>query len=132
VAPHALGRFFDAVVQPFAQPASLFRRDLFRALGGFDSHYRLVADFDFYRRAWQAGHRFARVGYPSVAAFRIHAGQLHTKEGAADRLEKQRLRAARVPMRRRILYAWDAVSWKAANAPNVLMRLMRGAGVRAS
>ena len=56
---------------------------MFESLGGFHEQWRFVGDADFWLRGLLRGHRFARVAYPSLAAFRMHAGQLSQRTGLA-------------------------------------------------
>ena len=58
-----------------AQPSTLWTRQLFETLGGFDSTYRYAGDTDFFLRAAAIGARFARVD-EVVCVERHRAGSL--------------------------------------------------------
>lgn len=53
-------------------PGAFFRREVVQALGGRDTGFRYVADFDFWLRAGMLG-PFARIPRP-LATFRAHPG----------------------------------------------------------
>jgi hypothetical protein len=62
-------------ISPLNQQGMLFRRDVVRELGEFNTKYRICADLDFWARALAAGHRFRY--YPvEVGRFRIRRGQI--------------------------------------------------------
>ncbi len=65
----------------WVQPEVFYRRALWERVGGFDIHYHLAFDYDFWVRCFLAG---AKVAYlpESLAQFRRHADQ---KSVAADR-----------------------------------------------
>ena len=119
----ALGSLLRSMVLPFAQPAAVFTREVFEALNGFDDRYRYGADFDFFCRAWLAGHRFTRVRMP-VAAFRLSPGQLSSRERGPI-LEERDAVKRRLNLRPRPLDRWMSMKWRAANVPNYAGRLLR-------
>jgi glycosyltransferase involved in cell wall biosynthesis len=116
---------------PFAQPAAVFRREVFERLHGFDDRFRHIADYDFYARAAAAGFRLGKVPAPPVAAFRILATQLSTvQEGLVDEEKRRRRRQCgriRYPAR----VGLSAI-WKARNAANTLAWIARSWRRRAS
>lgn len=59
------------------QPASFVRRRLFARLGGFDTQYRIAADYDFFQRAFCAGVRIRHVPSLLVA---MRDGGLHRQQ----------------------------------------------------
>lgn len=72
-------RFIPALlregISPLNQQGMLFRREVVRELGEFNTKYRICADLDFWARALAAGHRFRY--YPTeVGRFRIRRGQI--------------------------------------------------------
>jgi glycosyltransferase involved in cell wall biosynthesis len=71
----------------FPQPAAIYRKRIYTSVDGFDENYRLIGDFDFYRRVYYLGAKFVRLGEPPVVAFRVHAGSLSSKERDAARSE---------------------------------------------
>lgn len=118
------GPLLAAGVMPLAQPGTLFRRELFDELGGFDERFRGAGDLDFFQRAAAAGRRFGFVN-AWVAEFRVHAGQI-SKQRELMQHESRLLfrRAAERP-------EWRAASrrarwrFRAANLPAYLGRLRR-------
>lgn len=67
---------YRAGYSPLLQQGAIFRRSVFLALQGFRENFRLVSDADFWWRALDAGVIFKRTRHPTVAAFRLHPGQL--------------------------------------------------------
>jgi glycosyltransferase involved in cell wall biosynthesis len=49
-------------INPIIDPSSMFRRDVFEDLGGYDSKWKLVPDFDLWMRAILKGYEFANIG----------------------------------------------------------------------
>ena len=58
---------------------SVFRRQVFDRIGGFDEHFRTNEDYDFWIRAALAGFRFARNPAP-LGRYRRHASSLSASE----------------------------------------------------
>lgn len=87
-----LGPLVAAGVVPLAQPGTVFRREMFEALGGFEASMRAAGDLEFFLRAWRAGWRFEFVE-ACVAEFRVHAAQL-SQQAALVAEEKRRCVAA--------------------------------------
>lgn len=75
-APQDLLTLYCAGYSPLLQQGTLFRRSLYERMGGFDESFHLVGDADFWWRCVEAGARFTEQPGPSVAGFRLHAGQL--------------------------------------------------------
>lgn len=69
---------------PFTQQGTLIARELWERLQGFDVHWRLAADFDFWCRAAVAGASFHRVA-ATVASFRLHPNQLSADQESVRR-----------------------------------------------
>lgn len=61
-------------IMPFTQQGMIAAREVWEALGGFDSSYRLAGDLDFWVRAWKAGFEF-RFYDLWVGDWRLRAGQ---------------------------------------------------------
>ncbi len=120
--PGIVRRQLAAGTMPFMQPAAVFRREVFEALGGFDERCTHIADYDFYARAAAAGFRFARTGGRAVAAFRVHDRQMSTVQKAVADREKaiRRLECGRYRKFERM--GWS-VLWKVRNAANMLAPL---------
>lgn len=49
-------------INPIIDPASMFRRDVFDKLGGYDDKWKLVPDFNLWARAMLKGYQFANIG----------------------------------------------------------------------
>jgi len=62
---------------------TVFRRTLYKALQGFDTHFRLAGDFDFFIRAVLKDFRITQLKFPTIAAFRLHQNQLSQKHTSA-------------------------------------------------
>lgn len=81
----AVVKLYRAGYSPMLQQGTLFRVSLYQELGGFDEQYKYVSDADFWFRALRSGAIVYRYPKLSVAAFRIHQGQI------TQRLKKQML-----------------------------------------
>lgn len=68
--------FLKHYYNPFPQQGTLFRRELFDRLGGFDANFRYSADYDFWCRAGEMGAHFHKHVGPSHAGFRLLPTQL--------------------------------------------------------
>lgn len=73
-----LGPLFATGIIPLAQPGTLFRREMFESLGGFDTDWKAAGDMEFFMRALRAGWRFEFVD-SCVAEFRVHPAQISRK-----------------------------------------------------
>ncbi len=85
--PSRLLRLYKSACSPLLQQGTIFRRAMFESLGGFDERWHFVGDADFWLRGLLAGLRFVRVVHPSVAAFRMHAGQLSRQHAGEMKAE---------------------------------------------
>ena len=68
----------------FAQPAAIFRGDIFQNLNGFKEQYSLTADLDFFLRAALEKFKFGYLIGPPVACFRVSSGQLSQNHSEMD------------------------------------------------
>ncbi len=84
-----IGPLLAGGIIPLAQPGTLFRRELFTSLEGFDSQWRAAGDMDFFMRALRAGWSFGFVD-AVVAEFRVHPAQI-SQQAAMVELERDRL-----------------------------------------
>jgi hypothetical protein len=75
-------------ISPLMQQGMIFRRGVVARLGGFDLHYRLCADLDFWLRAYAGGARF-RAHRLDVAQFRLRRGQLSGDTVVTEREQGQ-------------------------------------------
>jgi len=85
---------FENAVRWFAcmpGPAAILRREVYEKLGGRDTNFRYVGDFDFYLRAGLLG-QFARVP-ATVAAYRWHSTS--ATQGRNKIVAEEHLRLAR-------------------------------------
>jgi glycosyltransferase involved in cell wall biosynthesis len=124
-APGRLKRLFEAGCSPLLQQGTIFRREVFDALGGFNAALRYVGDADFWWRALDAGFRFRRSPCPTVAGFRLHERQLSQVHAAAMKAEHEAL----VKTRRGgagwcQLSPW-VLSYRLANAGRYVVRALR-------
>lgn len=118
---------YRAGMSPLLQQGTVFRREVFRRLRGFDTRWQLVADADFWFRAAEQGFRFQRTTAASVAAFRMHplqAGRL--------RADESRREHATMIASHRACGAWPGMAaawaWRAGNWRSYLRRLSRIGG----
>jgi glycosyltransferase involved in cell wall biosynthesis len=86
---------------------SVFRRDVYDTIGGFDESKATNEDYDYWIRATHAGFRFLRNDTP-LAQYRWHADSLSANErrmlrGILVVLEKHRSRIAECPEERAVL-----------------------------
>jgi len=91
---HDLGPLLAAGRVPLAQPGTVFRREVFARLGGFDESLRAAGDLDFFRRALTAGFRFGFID-ARVAEFRVHGGQISQQAETRHRETAALVAAAR-------------------------------------
>lgn len=123
--PADLLPLYQAGYSPLLQQGTLFRRQVFDSLDGFDESYRFVGDADFWWQALEAGKRFRRCTYPPVAAFRLHGGQLSQRHAGPMRDEHQHMVAAHGGQRR-TLRSWLALCrFRGRNLPSYVVRCLR-------
>jgi GT2 family glycosyltransferase len=106
------------------QPGSLFRSESLRELGGFDENYKYSSDFDLFVRAMTHSLRFARLGRPPIAAFRLSPSQLSRtcwKEMGAER----RSIVNRLHSERRWTDGLAHYAWQLSNTVNYGVRWLR-------
>ena len=65
-------------INPIIDPASMFRRDIFEKLGGYDDKWKLVPDFNLWIRAILEGYEFANIG-DFLTHYRKHKNSNTTK-----------------------------------------------------
>lgn len=126
--PAKLGAIFRQGVMPFAQPAALFRREVFTTLGEFSEEGRSVSDFDFFVRAERHGYKMVTLPKPSVAAFRVHDQQLSYAQLDLAHEETARVLAANAatsPVD--VIRRWQ---WRIGNAAEYLQRVLRTGNLR--
>jgi len=104
-------------VMAFAQPAAVFRREVFVGLQAFDERFRYISDHDFYARAAEHGFRFGKAPGPPVAAFRLSDQQLSVVAMETMKAEKaQRRREG--GRTRQVIRVGLGLLWRMRNAAN--------------
>lgn len=120
-------KLYRAGYSPLLQQGTIFRRDVFEQLGGFDESYRYVGDADFWWRALEHGFMFQRDDGPPVAGFRLHDGQL-SRRFAEDMGGEHRRMVARHGCSPGMLSALvAALRFRAANWRGYVVRSLRRA-----
>lgn len=122
--PEQLAPLFRLGRMGFAQPAAIFRRSVYQRLGGFDARYRFKADADFFIRAINAGARFASLEGPPICCFRVHAGQLSSRNRDVIEEEGKRVFGA-LGMKPRAGDLMALARWRLKNLPHYLIRIAR-------
>jgi hypothetical protein len=107
------------------QQGTIFRRCLFEALSGFNPRWHFCGDADFWLRALLAGHSFARVDHPPVAAFRMHSGQLSRQHASAMEAEFAVMLESHGINPRRLVSFFHAGLYRAAHLRQYLLRFFR-------
>lgn len=127
--PQTLGSLHRLGVMGFAQPATIFLRQVFQSANGFDESFRAAADFDFFSRLFQSGERFARLPSPSVCAFRLSVDQLSVTARAQVSKERQRVSmSTQLPSSPRdYLSMWQ---WRAENILQYVERFIHARRLR--
>lgn len=105
----------------FAQPATIFRRQTYQCLQGFDESYRFKADVDFFIRAIKAESRFDYLNGPPVACFRVHEQQLSNQKRGL--IEEEGARIFGAPDMRLRVADWAVLAqWRLKNLPHYMIR----------
>jgi glycosyltransferase involved in cell wall biosynthesis len=120
--PSRLAGMFRRNHMGFQPAAAIFRRSVFQELGGFDEQYRHIADGEFFYRMAISGRKLARVGAPSVAAFRTYASQLSRREAGNVKTELKVFHKNMKPLPSDL---FDVLCWRLQNSPMYLWRLMK-------
>jgi len=112
-------------MNPVLQPGTLFRKEVFKKLNGFDTTFRYSADFDFFLRSKIAGFRFVRHPGLSTSAFRLH-GKQFSQSTDADMLGEARVLVQRQDLRIGFLRRkWALARSRLRNTDNYLIRMFR-------
>lgn len=122
--PNNIISWFRLGVQPFAQQAAIFRRELFEKMNGFDETYKLSADFDFWLRACLSGAKFVHLPGLPVGRFRIHKKQLSYENSVNHRKETLKIVSKAnlgTQLGDRIKFFWGRMS----NIQNYCVRISR-------
>jgi glycosyltransferase involved in cell wall biosynthesis len=106
----------------FCQPASIFRREVFEQLNGFDEKYNLTSDLDFFLRSFIRGYKFAMLRGESVSCFRIRSNQLSQQKNVMKLQNKSiRMRYGKPS----IIDLCSRNIWRLRNWPNYIIRILR-------
>ncbi len=115
------------------QQGTLFRREVFDRLDGFDTQYRFSADYDFFFRASVKGFRFHKYTKKTVGGFRLLPAQLSQSrkgemapEGLRNRRQYWSQRSVLVHWLTRV---YSFVYRNLINMDSRLMRRYRGLGL---
>lgn len=106
----------------FAQPAAIFTRQLFVDLNGFDVHYRLAADLDFFARSALANRKFVMLSGPTVAAFRVHRTQ---SSQDVTRIVAETRQIQSMYGESYSVWSWPILRWRIRNWSQYLQRVLR-------
>lgn len=118
-----LGGTFRCGVMPMSQPGTVFSKDVWSRLSGFDESYKYSADFDFFYRAFLLGCKFKKIDTPRIAAFRLHGEQFSQLHSKFMREEVERSRSqGRLPSTSDHL---NCMFWKWLNLDSYAIRFLR-------
>jgi len=99
------------------QPSTIFHRDAYHSVKGFDERYTLSSDAHFFAKLALAGCRFARIRRPSLSGFRLSNSQISMRFGEKKAREKQDilkdLALQATPTDRLRNLAWRISNWPA-------------------
>jgi len=82
------------LLMPLPHPGCFFRRSLYQRLGGYDTRYRIAADYDFIWRCRQAGIQWQMLASPLV---NMEAGGLANSSRKTARLETLKIACRYAP-----------------------------------
>lgn len=107
------------------QPGTIFSRNIYEQLYGFNEKFKYVGDYDFFFRAYQSGARFYKYNLGTIAAFRLHSSQISQTKVSEMRNEKEMiyLNADKSSFSLQRFYAPFIVKTK--NLSNYLIRILR-------
>lgn len=123
--PRAIRRIYRAGGSAVLQQGTLFRRQVFDDLDGFDDRFGFVADADFWFRAAERGLRFTRITHPPVAAFRMRAAQLSHAHAKAMRAEHAAMLLSHGVRASCASFRWPVIRYRLGNARSYLVRCLR-------
>ncbi len=120
--PKELNSQFCRSQLSFAQPASIFRKEIYKKLGGFNEEMTLAADLDFFWRALLLPTKFSFVKGPSIACFRISSNQL-SQNRVTHLLETKQIQQ-RLGKPSMFDYK-NMMTWRFRNLPHYILRIVR-------
>lgn len=78
---------------PFSQPGTIFRKNLWHNLSGFNDNFKYAADYDFFFRAMNRYGGFVKSPEScALASFRVHSNQLSNIRSKEMKLEAVAIR----------------------------------------
>lgn len=122
--PNQLRSLFQKVILGFCQQSTIFRKQVYQQLVGFNEDYSLSADYDFYFRALNYGAVFTYLNSKPVACFRIHPNQLSNIKAKEMQIEVHKIckEIGTYPS----IHDWLVVfQWRTKNVPYYIIRLLR-------
>lgn len=122
--PDTLLPLFRQKQMGFAQPAAIFRRQVYEQLDGFDESLLYRADADFFIRALLAGKNFAKLSGPSVASFRLHSRQFSNRGIQQTEIEANKI-FGRQELKIRSGDRLKMMIWRVKNLPHYTVRVVR-------
>lgn len=108
----------------FTQQATIFRRQCYTSLDGFNEDFQLAGDKEFFSRALLANFRFSHLSGSPVACFRLHSNQLSQKKFSEMSIESGKIRDSLIgqpTLRDQIVFR----TWQISNIHNYLSRIIR-------
>jgi GT2 family glycosyltransferase len=108
----------------FTQQATIFRRECYEKLNGFDENFRFCGDKDFFVRAMLAGFKFVYLSNPPIACFRLHSDQLSQVKSFEMALEEKLIKENYLGNPSLVDHA-IVLKWKAFNIPQYILRFIR-------
>ena len=127
--PSWLGHLFRKGLMGFAQPSAVFRREVFKSLGGFNENFRSISDFDFFWRALKSGYTFKLLPAPTVSVFRLHENQLSHRESELTNKEVKTLLATSTKTLN-LMPSFFKALWRIRNADQYCLKFLRTRSVR--
>lgn len=116
---------FDSKLSPVPQPGTIFRRELYQRLGGFNERFKYAADYDFFLRVYQKNAKFLKHNGNPVAAFRLHEHQVSRKYWSTMKKEAQES-CSRLIQRTSLMHRnYVRISMYLRNLPNYIIRILR-------
>ena len=116
---------FDSKFNPIPQPGTIFSRELYQRLGGFDERFKYFADYDFFLRAYQKKAKFLKYKGNTVAAFRLHERQLSHVYSQDMKNEAQDIYLQLIPATSLIYRKYVRIAMCIRNLPNYIIRILR-------
>jgi len=123
--PSRLLGLYRSGCSPLLQQGTIFRREVFERLGGFDESLKYVADADFWWRAAEAGFRCRRLAHPTVACFRLHQGQLSQEHAKVMSEEHAQMVIHRTGRSRGCKFSLAALRYRLGNLGRYMVRGLR-------